>query len=88
METLTRNNYEIWFVDYLDGKLGNEQLDTLLDFLEQNPDLKQELLGVSDFRLEAGTESLDQRICCLRVLLISRVSPPLISFVSPVWKMI
>jgi hypothetical protein len=61
MENLTRNNYEIWFVDYLDGQLGNEQLEVLLDFLEQNPDLKQELLGISGFSLEAGTESLDRK---------------------------
>ncbi|TSA35957.1 MAG: hypothetical protein D4R64_08865 [Porphyromonadaceae bacterium] len=61
MESLTRNNYEIWFLDYLDGQLSNEQLETFLDFLEQNPDLKQELLGVSGVSLAAGVESLDQK---------------------------
>lgn len=61
MESLTRNNYEIWFLDYLDGQLSNEQLETLLDFLELNPDLKQELLGVSGISLTAGSESIDQK---------------------------
>ena len=61
MENLTRNNYEIWFLDYLDGQLSDEQLETLLDFLEQNPGLKQELLGVSGVSLAAGSVSLDQK---------------------------
>ncbi len=61
MESLTRNNYEIWFLDYLDGQLSNEQLETLLDFLELNPDLKEELRGVSGVSLTAGMESLDQK---------------------------
>jgi hypothetical protein len=61
MESLTRNNYEIWFLDYLDGQLSNEQLETLLDFLEQNPDLQKELQGVSKVGLAAGNEMLDQK---------------------------
>lgn len=42
--TLTRDNYESYFLDYLEGKLEEDQIDRFLDFLEQNPDLKQELL--------------------------------------------
>jgi hypothetical protein len=61
MESLTRNNYEIWFLDYLDGQLSNEQLEALLDFLEQNPDLQKELQGVSKVGLAAGNEMLDQK---------------------------
>jgi hypothetical protein len=66
MENLTRNNYEIWFLDYLDGQLNNEQLETLLDFLEQNTVLKQELIGVSGISLAAGAESLDQKELLLK----------------------
>jgi hypothetical protein len=61
MENLTRNNYEIWFLDYLDGQLNNEQLEMLLDFLESNPDLKEELQGVSGATLHAGTESFENK---------------------------
>jgi hypothetical protein len=61
MESLTRNNYEIWFLDYLDGQLSNEQLDILLDFLEENPDLKAELRGVGAASLQSGSESLSQK---------------------------
>jgi len=66
MENLTRNNYEIWFLDYLDGQLSNEQLDALLDFLELNPDLKEELRGVSGVSLAAGVEPLDQKELLLK----------------------
>lgn len=40
---LTRDNYESYFLDYLEGNLKEDQIDQFLDFLEQNPDLKQEL---------------------------------------------
>lgn len=66
MESLTRNNYEIWFLDYLDGQLGNEQLEVLLDFLEQNPDLKEELRGISGVILPAGTESIERKELLLK----------------------
>ena len=66
MESLNRNNYETWFLDYLDGQLSNEQLDALLEFLEANPDLKEELRGMSAITLAAGTESLDSRAILLK----------------------
>ena len=37
-----RTNYEIWIIDYLDGKLDHDQVSLLLNFLDQNPDLKNE----------------------------------------------
>jgi hypothetical protein len=40
---ITRDNYETYFVDYLDGNLPEDQIDQFLDFLKQNPDLKEEL---------------------------------------------
>lgn len=66
MENPTRNNYESWFLDYLDGQLSNKQLDSLLDFLELNPDLKEELRGVSGVSLAAGVEPLDQKELLLK----------------------
>lgn len=57
MERLDRNNYEVWFIDYLDGQLAPEQVEVLQDFLRQNPDLQQELSGIGEFRLEAGSET-------------------------------
>ena len=40
---ITRDNYEAFFLDYLDGKLEETMIDEFLDFLETNPDLKEEL---------------------------------------------
>jgi hypothetical protein len=43
MERIYRNNYESFFIDYLDGSLPIEEIDLLLDFLNENPDLAEEL---------------------------------------------
>jgi hypothetical protein len=40
---ITRDNYEPFFLDYLEGNLEESMIDQFLDFLEQNPDLKEEL---------------------------------------------
>lgn len=40
---ITRDNYEAYFVDYLEGNLPETEIDQFLDFLNQNPDLKEEL---------------------------------------------
>ena len=41
--TITRDNYEPYFLDFLEGNLEETQIDQFLDFLELNPDLKEEL---------------------------------------------
>lgn len=40
---IARDNYEPFFMDYLDGNLEENMIDEFLDFLDQNPDLKEEL---------------------------------------------
>jgi len=40
---ITRNNYEICFVDYLEGNLEESRMNELIDFLHEKPDLKTEL---------------------------------------------
>jgi len=47
---ITRSNYEIVFVDYFDGKLGNIREEELFQFLKDNPDLQEE------FNLFAGVK--------------------------------
>ena len=39
---IDRSNYEIWFIDSLDGNLDSHQTDELTLFLNENPDLKEE----------------------------------------------
>lgn len=43
MERINRDNYEIYFMDYLDGNLDPCQKDDLMAFLKNNPDLEHEL---------------------------------------------
>lgn len=40
---INRNNYEAFFVDYLEGKLDEKLVDDFIEFLQQNPDLKSEM---------------------------------------------
>lgn len=40
---MTRQNYEAYFIDYLDGNLNASQMEELIRFLEMNPDLQAEL---------------------------------------------
>lgn len=49
-----RENYEIWFVDFMEGNLDKTQLKALAQFLEKNPDLASELEGVKKLTFEAA----------------------------------
>jgi len=40
---ITRENYESYFVDYLEGNLDEKIVDRFIEFLQENPDLKEEL---------------------------------------------
>jgi hypothetical protein len=48
---INRNNYEIYFVDYLDGKLDTHLKQEFYAFLKANPDLKAELQDVAEVSL-------------------------------------
>lgn len=48
---ITRDNYESFFLDYLEGNLEETMIDQFLDFLERNPDLKEELQLFENIRL-------------------------------------
>jgi len=56
-----RDNYESWFLDYIDGRLDAGQTEMLMSFLEFNPDLKNELIGMEEIRLDAGEMEYDQK---------------------------
>jgi hypothetical protein len=60
---IDRTNYEIWFIDWLDGKLNDHQIEQLNLFLSENTDLKEELKEIdsapvsppsAEFRYKAG----------------------------------
>ena len=48
-----RSNYEILFIDWMDGRLTDQQVAELRDFLESNPDLRDELTALSSVTLRA-----------------------------------
>ncbi|HNW50440.1 MAG TPA: hypothetical protein PKH79_05120 [Prolixibacteraceae bacterium] len=54
---IDRDNYEICFIDYLDGNLSLDEVDALLDFLNENPELKEELKGLEQIRIEETNEA-------------------------------
>jgi hypothetical protein len=47
-----RSNYEIWFTDWLDGNLSDKQVEEFMVFLKENPDLREELNGLTMVSLE------------------------------------
>lgn len=47
-----RSNYELWFIDMLDGRLDKDQEKVLAAFLSDNPDLKEELSGLSSIHFD------------------------------------
>jgi hypothetical protein len=49
-----RTNYQIWLTDYFDGNLSAMQEAILFAFLEENPDLKEEMNDLLTLRLEPG----------------------------------
>jgi hypothetical protein len=44
---ITRENYEIWFLDYMEGRLDKQGEEEVCRFLEQNQDLQEELESFS-----------------------------------------
>ncbi len=48
MIDINRNNYEEYFLDFLEGSLSPSEEDLLMSFLNNNPDLKEELELLND----------------------------------------
>ena len=47
MKSISRDNYEVWMIDYFDGKLTAGEADTLMAFLDSHEDLKEEFELIS-----------------------------------------
>jgi hypothetical protein len=56
-----RSNYETWIIDYLDGALDSDQVNELLAFLDQNPELREELRDLIDFRISSPADSFKNK---------------------------
>ena len=58
---ITRENYEIYFIDFLEGNLSEKEIILVENFLEMNPDLKEEfdLLDFESVNLKPVASSTD-----------------------------
>lgn len=45
---INRHNYEAYLLDYMEGNLANHEVDAVLLFLEENPDVKAEFEGIEE----------------------------------------
>uniref|UniRef100_UPI00321768DB hypothetical protein n=1 Tax=uncultured Draconibacterium sp. TaxID=1573823 RepID=UPI00321768DB len=54
---INRNNYEAFFIDYLEGNLDERLVDNFLEFIKLNPDLKEELA-----LFESGSAAVPENI--------------------------
>lgn len=53
---ITRDNYEEYFIDYLDGNLSDSQIEEFEAFLIQNPDLRNEVEGLENIVMAPSKE--------------------------------
>ena len=56
-----RNNYEIWIIDYLDGKLSARDAGLLMEFLDNNPDIKEDFENLKMIALEPAAEVYNKK---------------------------
>ena len=61
MNNITINNYEAFFLDFLEGNLNSEQLSELSLFLALHPELKPELKDYSDLQLQPESKSFKNK---------------------------
>ncbi len=67
---ITRENYEIYFIDYIEGKLSSKEKYAVEQFLEQHPDLQEELE-----MMEASFVPLEKEEISLNTSFLKKKSP-------------
>lgn len=58
--SIERTNYEIWFLDYCEGRLSPEQRAEVEAFVVAHPDLAAELDEMKDFMLSASFDATEE----------------------------
>lgn len=56
MTSINKNNYEAFFLDYIEGSLDAEQISALMLFVVDHPELKEELQGLEMIKLKPDTQ--------------------------------
>ncbi|MBI1836502.1 MAG: hypothetical protein HYR91_04485 [Flavobacteriia bacterium] len=54
MEQITIDNYEVFYLDFLDGNLSEVATQLLFDFLNKNPELKIDLDELAPFEIDSN----------------------------------
>jgi hypothetical protein len=49
---IDRSNYELWLIDWLDGNLSRDEIETVMSFLESNPDIREEFNEMASLNLK------------------------------------
>ena len=58
---INKNNYEAYFLDYLEGNLNENIVNDFIEFLQQNPDLKEELSFLEIVAIEPENISFNKK---------------------------
>jgi hypothetical protein len=56
MTAINKNNYEVYFLDHIEGRLDADQTAALMLFLDAHPELKEELEGLEMVSLEPNAQ--------------------------------
>ena len=57
---ISKENYEAYFLDYIEGNLSPKDIDMLLLFLDKNTSLKEELSNYSEISLKASNTNFNK----------------------------
>ncbi len=68
---VNRDNYEIWIIDYLDGRLTSGQVDELMAFFEENPELKEEFESFEPVSLQPEDLRFEQKDRLKKTLIVA-----------------
>lgn len=71
MIDINRNNYESFFMDYLDGEMSPEQVVELMTFFEENPDLKTELEEFEEINIEPDKKRFESKISLKKPFIVN-----------------
>jgi hypothetical protein len=58
---VNRENYEIWMIDYFDGKLNAGEVEELMAFIATHDDIREEFELFSNESIDAAIVSFDQK---------------------------
>ncbi|MCD6565724.1 MAG: hypothetical protein J7K53_07240 [Bacteroidales bacterium] len=68
---INRNNYELFFMDYLDGGMSPDQVIELMSFLKENPDLKTELEEFEEINVEPDKKRFEPKTSLKKAFIVN-----------------